>query len=255
MHQRESAIIPRMAALLLAIMTSACASIDAFPPKLQAIRTVGIISAVGDEFTLTNAGLTGFDNGDRVFPIEAWGLDDFIVSHTGGMVSRRLEVQAVTYSRAAFAAIERDTSNSVADVLREDPIKKLVRTEVSPQGLDAYVVITKAISRYGSRGKAVAGVGMIIHDDVFDSYRQIHALYVITIIDGHDFSVIDKRSAEPLNNTEIVRLAGPSHVIDDALQPPENGALPSDKLKAAVIDLIESSLFRTLQDLRLADRS
>jgi hypothetical protein len=47
------------------------------------------------------------------------------------------------------------------------PVKQLVRSEVSPQGLDAYVVITKATSAYGSRGWTVAGLGIINHGAVF----------------------------------------------------------------------------------------
>ena len=47
----------------------------------------------------------------------------------------------------------------VIDRLHDIPVKTLVRTEVSPQGLDAYVIVTKASSRYGSRGHTVSGHG------------------------------------------------------------------------------------------------
>jgi hypothetical protein len=239
--------------LLLAVLAGACTSIDAASPKLQAIKTVGILSAVADEFTLTKAGLTGFDDGVRIFPIAAWELDDLIVSRAGALLSRRWQVQPVTYRRAAFAAIDRDTAVPVANLLRGDPVKRLVRTEVSPQGLDAYVVIAKGKSRYGSREKTVAGIGMINHDAVLDSYRELHALYMVWIIDGHDFSVIDKRSAAPVSNTEMVRLEGPSRMVDDSLQPTTADASPNDKMKAAIIELIERSLPATLQSLRLVD--
>jgi hypothetical protein len=238
---------------LLALMAGACTSIDAASPKLQAVKTAGVISAIGDAFTLTKAGLTGFENSARVLPIAAWGLDDLIVSRVGALLSRRWQVQPATYRRAAFAAIDRDSPVPVANLLRDDPVKTLVRTEVSPQGLDAYVVITKGESHYGSRSKSVAGVGMISHDAVLDSYHEIHALYVIWIIDGHDFSVIDKRSAAPLGSAELVKLEGPSRMVDASLQPTASDASPNDGMKAAVIDLIERSLPPTLQSLRLVD--
>jgi hypothetical protein len=241
-------------ALLLAALLSACASVDAVTPKLQAIKTVGIVSAIGDEFAVTKAGLTGFENSTRTFSIEAWGLDDLIVQRAGALLGRRLQVQPVTYRRAAFAAVEREAPLPAANLLRDDPIKELVRTEVSPQGLDAYVVVTKATSRYGSRARTVAGVGMINHDALFDSYHEIHALYVVRVIDGHDFNVIDKRSAAPLSSSEIVRLEGPSRMVDGELQPAESGTPANDRLKAAIIDLLERSLPATLQDLRLIDR-
>ena len=159
-------------------------------------------------------------------------------------------MQPVTYRREAFATIERNSPIPLASRLREDPIKKLVRAEVSPQGLDAYVIVTKATSRYGSRASEVAGIGMINHRAVFDSYHEIHALYAITIVDGHDFSVIDKRSAAPLNRNETVRLEGPSRVVDASLQPSPQESLPNEKLKAAIVDLFERSLPETLQGLR-----
>ncbi|HEY6258790.1 MAG TPA: hypothetical protein VIY51_23670 [Xanthobacteraceae bacterium] len=149
------------AALLLALLLGACTSIDAAAPKLQDVKTVGIVSAVGDEFTLTKAGLTGFENSARTFSIKAWGLDDLIVRHVGALLGPRWQVRPVTYRRAALATVERDSPVPLSNLLRDDPIEKLVRTEISPQELDAYVVITKATSGYGSRARTVAGVGMI----------------------------------------------------------------------------------------------
>ena len=61
------------AALLLPVILSACASFETSEVKLGSIRTVGIISAVGDEFSFTTAGLAGFDSGDRRYSVE---LDD-----------------------------------------------------------------------------------------------------------------------------------------------------------------------------------
>jgi hypothetical protein len=237
---------------LLTVLVSACASIDAAPPRLQAIKTIGVISAIGNEFTITDAGLTGI--GPGVLSIEAWGLDDLVVSRVGALLNRRFQLKPLIYRREAFAAIQRDSPIPLANRLREEPIKRLVR-EVSPQGLDAYVVVTKATSRYGSRARTLAGVGMLNLHAVFDSYHEIHVLYAITIIDGHDFSVIDKRSAAPLNDTETVRLEGPSRMVDASLQPTANETLPNDRLKAVIVDLLERSLPEILQGLRLVDRT
>jgi hypothetical protein len=247
--------MPAVLAVLLVVLASGCASLDAPAAKLQALKTVGIVSAVGDEFTLTKAGLTGFADDDQRFSIEPWGIDDLIVSRAGALLGTRFQVQPLTYRRASFAARERAAPIAVMNVLREDPVKELVRKEISPQGLDAYVVITKATSPYGSRGRTVAGVGIINHGAVFGSYAQLHALYLIRVIDGHEFKVIDKRSASPLDGAEMVRLAGPSRLIDPSLLPAANDPARNDNLKAAVTDLIERSLPATLRDLRLVDRS
>jgi hypothetical protein len=75
------------------------------------------------------------------------------------------------------------------------------------------------------------------------------------VIDGHEFKVIGERTAGPLDNKEIVRLEGPTRLVDDALLPAANGAAGNAPLKATVTDLIERSLPVTLQGLRLVDPS
>jgi hypothetical protein len=245
----QNLIVTALASALLAVLVG-CAAIDA-PAKLQAQRTVGIVSAVGDEFTLTNAGLTGFADGDRHFSIEAWGIDDLIVMRTAARLGTHSQVQPVSYRRASFAAREPDHPIAAMKLLRDDPINDLVRREVSPQGLNGYVIVTKATSTYGSRRRAVAGLGIIRTGAAFGSYAELYALYEIRVIDGREFKVIDKRSAVPLNSDEVVRLAGPSRAVDPSLLPAANEPQPNDQLKVALTELVEKSLAATLQDFRL----
>ena len=243
-----------IAALLLAGVTSACAAIGAAPSKGGAVRTVGIISAVGDELTVTKAGLTGVKTRERSLPIGSWGIDDLIVGRTGALLSRRFQVRPVTYRRAAFAASESPPAFVIMN-LRRDPIGETVRAEVSPQGLDIYLVITKATSTYADRSRTVAGIGIIKHQTLFASYVQLHALYMIRVIDGHDLRVIDKRSASPLDHRETVRLAGPSRVVDESFLPDGSDGSGNQKLQAAITELIEHSLPDALESLNLLDRS
>jgi hypothetical protein len=242
--------------VLVLLGCGACTTIGTEAPKLREAKTVGVISAVGDTLTLTKAGLTGLGNGEqRVYSIDPWGIDDLIVSRAGSQLSRRFEVRPVTYKRAAFAALERNNPVVMVNLLRKDKIKDLVRAEAVPQGLDAYVVITKGTSVYGSGGRSVGGIGMISHSTLLSSYNQIHALYVVRVVDGHAFSLLEKRSAAPLDNSEIVRLGGPSRMVDDTFLPTETGAAGNENLKEAVTDLIERSLPATLESLRLFDPS
>src|SRR3981189_3274931 len=89
--------------LLVSLNVSACATFQTGETKLQAVKTVGIISAVGDEMSFATAGLTGPGNASRHFPIASWGLDDLIVQQATTALSGRFQVQPVTYKRAAFA--------------------------------------------------------------------------------------------------------------------------------------------------------
>ena len=166
--------------LLVALSVSACAMFQTGETKLQAVKTVGIISAVGGEMSFARAGLTGLNNDpSQSFPIGSWGLDDLIVQQATAALNGRFQVQPVTYKRDAFATIEKDSIVTPVNVIRGDPFKKLVQTQVSPQGLDAYIVITKAKSNFGGGSRKVEGIGFLTYGTVLESYNQVHALYEI----------------------------------------------------------------------------
>jgi hypothetical protein len=221
--------------------------------KLQAVKTVGIISAVGGEMNFARAGLTGLNNNpSQSFPIGSWGLDDLIVQQATTALNGRFQVQPVRYNRAAFAAVK-DSPVAPVNLVRGDPFKKLVQAEVSPQGLDAYIVITKAKSNFGGGGRKVEGIGFLTYGTVLESYSQIHALYEIRVIDGKTFAVIEKRTAPPLDNTAEVRLTGPSRQVDDSYSPSAGDPARNENLHRAITDLIVRSLSTTLSDMHLAD--
>jgi hypothetical protein len=215
--------------------------------RLQAIRTVGVISAIGEDISVTRTGLTAFGSPGQSVPVGSWRLDDLIVQQATTLLNGRFSVQPVSYSRAAFAAI-RESAVAPVNLIHGDPFKKLVRTDVSPQGLDAYIVITRAKSKLGS-GRKVEGVGYAEYRTLLASYGVIHALYEVRLIDCKTFDVIEKRTASPLGNAEMLRLAGPSRTTDEAFEGPAAG----ERLRAAIVDLITRSLPLTLGDMHLAN--
>jgi hypothetical protein len=250
--RRSSRCVSFATVVLVAVSVSACAMFETRETKLQAVKTVGIIAAVGDEMSFAKAGLSGLDNRSQSFPIGSWGLDDLIVQQATAALSGRFQVQPVSYQRAAFAAIK-DSPVAPVNLIRSDPFKKLVQTEVSPQGLDAYIVITKTKSNFGGGGRKVEGIGFITYGTLLASYNQIHALYEIRVFDGKTFDVIEKRAAPPLDNVETIRLAGPSRIIDENFSLGTGNPAQNEKLHGAITDLIARSLSSTLRDMQLAD--
>jgi hypothetical protein len=240
--------------VVLALSVAACATFATRQTKLQAVKTVGIISAVGDEMSFATAGLTGPGNASRHFPIASWGLDDLIVQQATTALSGRFQVQPVTYKRAAFAGIE-DSPVTPVNLIRGNPFKKLVQTEVSPQGLDAYVVITKAKSNFGTGGRKIEGIGFITYGTLLLSYSQIHALYEISVIDGKTFDVIEKVAAPPLDGAAAARIPGPSRQVDESLSPAAGDPVRNENLHGAIKDLVLRSLSATLSDMLLAEKS
>jgi hypothetical protein len=240
------------ATVLVAVSVSACASFETRQTKLQAVKTVGVISAVGDQITFARGGLTGLDNRSQSFPIGSWGLDDLIVQQVTEVLNGRFQVQPVSYNRAAFAAIK-DSPVAPVNLIRDDPFKKLVQTDVSPQGLDAYIIITKAKSNFGGGTRKVEGIGFIRYGTVMESYSQIHALYEIRVFDGKTFDVIEKMTAPPLDDGGAVRIAGPSRTVDESFAAGSGDPARNEKLHAAITDLVARSLSSTLSDMHLAE--
>ena len=259
--RRTKPFVRGLIGVLLTLVMSGCAMLERTDVRLASAKTVGIVSAIGDDFTFTRAGLTAPTEAEQHFAIQAWGLDDLITIRAGLLLGKRFQVVGLTYSRAPFAA--QDTvspfamSNAISRLMKssEDRLRELVRAQVAPQGLDVYVVVTKATAPYGSRSRAVAGIGAIERVAVLGSSAQLHALYTITVIDGHTFKVIGKRQAGPLEGDELFRLKGPSREIGDDLLSAAQNPVGSDALKAAVIDLIDRGLPKTLQELQLVDQS
>jgi hypothetical protein len=239
------------ATIVLAVSVGACAMLETRETKLQAVKTVGIISAVGDEITFAKGGLTGLDNRSQRFPIGSWGLDDLIVQQVTAALNGRFQVQPVSYRRAAFAAIK-DSPVAPVNLIRGDPFGKLVQTEVSPQGLDAYIVITKAKSNFGGGARKVEGIGFITYGTMMESYNQVHALYEIRVFDGKSFDVIEKMAAPPLDDFGAVRLAGPSRMIDESFAPGTGNPAENEQLHTAIADLVARSLSSALSDMHLA---
>src|SRR3984893_8108890 len=238
--------------VVVAVSVSGCAMFATGETKLQAVKTVGIVSAVGDQMSFATAGLTGLNNSTQCFQIGSWGLDDLIVQQATTALNGRFQVQPVRYNRAAFTAIK-DSPVTPVNLVRGDPFKKLVQTEASPQGLDAYIVITKAKSNLGTGPRKLEGIGLVTYGTVMESYNQVHVLYEIRVVDGKTFEVIEKMTAPPLDDGGQITIAGPSRRIDeispaDTRNPPENHPLP-----AAIADIVPRSLSTTVSDMHLAD--
>jgi hypothetical protein len=228
------------------VALSDAAAFETRATRLQAIKTVGVISALGDEMSVTRAGLTPLNSPGQSASIRSWGLDELVVQQATTLLNGRFRVQPVSYPRDAFATI-RESLVAPVNLVRGDPFKALVRTEVSPKGLDAYVVISRAKSKLGS-GRNVQGIGFAEYRTLLASYGLIHALYEVRVIDGKTFDVIEKRVASPLGNIETMRLQGPSQLVDGTF----DGPAGIERLRAAIVDLITRSLPITLNDMHLA---
>jgi hypothetical protein len=238
----------RMIPAFLLLILSACAGMSAGGggAKTEGIRTLGIVSAIGDKFYLRKVGVTVFGNESQEMAIEPWGIDDLVTAKLRAALTPRYDVRPVTYRRAAFAALPG------TEIIRTEHRPDLVRTEVSPQGLDAYLVVTKSEDQFGQTNQILRGLGMVQAGGLIRSNPQLHAYYVLGIVDGHALTLSGDASANLTINVDYGTRLGPvTREVEESLWPTSLNAASNPRLKAAVVDLIDKSLPGTLQRVHL----
>lgn len=236
---------------VLALVTCAGIGMGAAPQgRIVDVRAIGIISAFGDDFTVKTIGPTILHNDEKTIPVTAWGIDDGVVRKVKARLSGRYDVRPLTYKRVAFAA--RRIRVPRGDFFGTNPIAELVRSEVSPQGLDAYLVVTSAASTVGNVGQTAGGIGIIARNaGVFGSVNEVHALYSLRLFDGRELALMAEATAPHFGDASPLFLNGPSRVVDGSYVPTAGDVVGNDRLRLAVNELIDRSLPAMLQQLQL----
>ncbi len=236
----------RAVLLFLLLAASACVGVV---PNVEGVRTVGIVSGIGDKFYLRTVGLTVFGNESQEIATDSWGIDELITAKVRAALAPRFDVRPVTYRRAAFASFP-DRTGILAQYFRPE----LVRTEVSPQGLDAYVVILKSERQYSRTNQILQGLGMVKSGSLFTQYVHLHAYYGISLVDGRAFNIKSGAiSIIPGQHQFMDIMGSPYRKVDATWWPASLDAASNQRLKGAVVELIDQSLPDTLRRMKLVD--
>ncbi len=204
----------------------------------SAIRTVGIIAAVGDTVTRQmEDGFASYRSRDRL-PIADWNIDGWLATQIAYAVSPRFAVKAVAYSAAQFQVL--DSSAAVAE---------LVGALSASNGVDAYVVVHRQARRSDKTGVTLSGLGIYNSDSVFGGeYDAAYAFYAVTVVDARNGAVIADVVARLPDGSETLREAD-SEIWSDPFQ--ETSDEQMARIKAALFGLLRDSLPGTLKDTGL----
>jgi len=236
----------RIFPLFLLLIVSACVGVV---PKTEGIRTIGIVSAIGDKFYLRKVGITVFGNDSKETPIDSWGIDDMMTAKIRTALTPRFDVRPVTYRRGVFAAFP-DRTGFIAQYFRPE----LVRTEVSPQGLDAYIVVLKSERQYGQTNQLLQGLGIVEGSGgvLFEPNVYLHAYFSIALVDGHDFARKGETFSVIPGQHQFGDLMGsPYRKVDTSWWPASPDPASNQRLKGAIVELIDQSLPAALQTMQL----
>jgi hypothetical protein len=231
--------------LFVLLILAACAGVA---PNVEGVRTIGIVSAIGDKFYLRKVGFTVFGNESQEMAIDSWGIDDLMTAKIRAALTPRFDVRPVSYRRAVFANVENRLS-LVTEQLRAET----VRAEVSPPGLDAYLIVTKASAPYGQTNQTLTGLGIVEGFQLGDPLVYMYAFHSISVVDGHEWSVSRGTYATVPDEPGLFgpRFKGASRKLDKSWWPTSLDAASNQRLKGVVVELIDQSLPGTLQKMQL----
>jgi hypothetical protein len=239
-------------ALLLLLSGTAAAEAQSAPakpsqPKQAAVKqtaakpatpqngpcAVGVVSQLGEKFTVRKIGYTVFGNDINEVPVESWHIDDLVVAKISAALGKRAVVKRIPYHKEAFASLEtlklfRDTEAEVRDG---------VRTLAVSTRCAHYLLVTRAYHNLGNTNQTIGGIG-VLHTGIGELFVKInaYALFSLRLYDGETFALL-KRAHAPSGDSIFTQwIGGPPESTDNAVQ--------NAKLREAIRDLVAQGMGR-----------
>jgi hypothetical protein len=232
--------------LLAAFALTGCATApsELAPEAAAKLKTVGIISAIGDTLNYEQVAITAFSNDLFHKPVGNYGIDKYVTDLIARDLGRTYEVRPVQYDPASFAAAEFSFSEEA-----DDSLGKLVRANATPNNLDAYIVVLSAGSGIDVTNQVANGLGVARRAMAFYHLHWAHALYGIAVVDGHTGKVLAWHGApggqQELGLLDSAALAGPYKDVDETYWP-EDPTHISDAQAKRVVDLLKELIAQSM---------
>ena len=147
------------------------------------IKTIGLVSAIGNELLLRHLGGTRFSQSENALPIPDWQVDRDVEKIARSALGKRFTIKDIDFDRAALAQ---------ARFLDGDGKWVSAVPALKPsQDVDAYVVILKHPLRLGRSVFDGAGVGVWNHSlPAAREETAIFANYAIALVDARTLELI-----------------------------------------------------------------
>jgi hypothetical protein len=206
---------------------------------------IGIVSRLGESFTVKKVGILVFQNEEHAVPIEAWRIDDLVASRIEDSLKGQVAVRRISYPQGAFASL--DEPQLFRD--RWADLGTILRTVVAGTHCARYIVVTPSIKSLASSNQTINGLGILSYGGV-----NLHALFALNLYEGDTFTRL--RSAEAslgpstIQSLLFERIRGPHREVDKSLWPESLDIARNANLRDATRQLVEQSLNVTLPELK-----
>jgi hypothetical protein len=216
----------------------------------SARKSVCVISAIGDTYSLQKVGLTVFGNALDKAQIEAWGVDAFVGGKIGSQLSHRFEARRIDYPKGAFAGLETSKSVFSSDYKeRREELRDIVRGIVASQSCDLCLVVTKTGSALGNTNQSLYGLGILDHGSLVFTNVSLFALWEVRVYDGKTFAVLAHQRARSGEMPFMAVISGPHRKLDKSWWPAPGQIAQNAKLKQATLELIDQSMTAVIAEL------
>ncbi|MDX3969541.1 MAG: hypothetical protein QHD01_23515 [Bradyrhizobium sp.] len=147
---------------------------------------IGVISAIGDRFSVQHVGLTMFGNEYLEAPIETWGIDDLFVAKVRA-AAPGMAVRKIAYASGAF----KPYYHPEAKLFRNDrnDLTALVRQIAGTANCERYVVATKARVSVDGTNQSIEGLGVYKNWASPSGRGVVVAYFRINVFDGRTFDI------------------------------------------------------------------
>jgi hypothetical protein len=233
-------------AFILSCVVPAAAAAQASPPKpAGGGNCLGVLSHIGDKFTVRKVGITVFQNEENEAPIESWRIDDLVVGKVSAFFGKRVNVKRINAPTGAFAPLEE--RNPFRNY--EAELAAVVRNATSPSACDRYVVVTKRGDTYGTTNQTLSGLGIVEGGGLLTRSVDLYAYTSLRLYDGRSFAVLQHRWGTLGQRAFMTAMRGPHREVDESWWPRSSDVAQDARLRDATRALLGQSLDVTLPQL------
>jgi hypothetical protein len=213
------------------------------PEAAAKLKTIGVISLIGGSLKFEQQSLTAFSNEHFDYPAKQFGLDAFTADTVAKALAGRYDVRPVLFNPADFTD-DKVAFNEDNALDAGEPVGAVIRAKATPNTLDAYILVTDGSAMIGNTNQVQSGVGMRRQHRLLWHDYVTHAIYTLTVVDGHTGKVIASSSNPAFGASEV----------DESYWPFDEDNIPADLAKkVAESDKknIADSMPEALRDLNL----
>lgn len=187
---------------------------------------LGVISVIGERYSVQKFGLTIFENEESEIPID-WGLDDLVFARVKAATGGDPGVRRITYPKGAFEPFYHPKSRFIPDPSERLPA--IVRGITPSISCDRYLVATTYKGELAGTRLVLNGIGTF-NQGLGNLIRHSHLFANISI------TLIDGRSYEQINRPFVnfgANLAANMRLTEDPLTKLDNEQFPNPPAAAS----------------------